>query len=49
MEKLKQLLAGQIETVLSMYNPYLDKLSEEEKEHLDDFNKCLEILKKDNV
>jgi len=48
MEKYKQLLAGQIESILSAYNPYLDKLNEGEKKDLEDITKCLQILKSDS-
>lgn len=47
MENYKQMLAGQIELILSIYNPYVENLNDQEKGHLEDFTKCLEILKKE--
>ena len=47
MEKLKQIIADQIESILSVYNPYQDKLSDKQKQDLAGFKECLQILKKE--
>lgn len=44
----KQLIINQMESILSVYNPYPDKLNEGEKKDLEEMTLCLEILKKDN-
>lgn len=46
MEKIKELLSNQIEHAISAYNPFLEVLSEEEKNSLNDLKQCLQILQK---
>lgn len=47
METLRNLLSEQLESIVSCYNPYQDKLSEEQRQDLAGFKECLQILKKE--
>ena len=48
MEALKQIIADQIQSIVTFYNPYLDKLSDNEKMDLKDLDTCLQILEKNS-
>jgi hypothetical protein len=47
MEAFKNLLSEQLESVISTYSPYQNKLRDEEKQDLAGFKECLSILKKE--
>ena len=48
METLKQLIAEQIQSIVTGHIPYQEKLTEVDKKDLEDFSRCLLILQRDN-
>jgi len=48
MTEVRKLIVNQMQSVLSVYEPYFESLCIEDKQDLKDFKKCLKILKLDS-